>query len=255
MFKLSRYILYDIFRGKVVAGYTLFLLIISMSLFNMEENSSKAMLSLLNIVLIIIPLISLIFSTVHYYNSYEFIELMLSQPMSRTKILLSEYGSVSFSLLFSFLIGVGVPVLIYSFDATGMAMLFTGSALTMIFSSIAFFASIKSKDKARGIGSVLLLWFYFTLIYDGLILMILFAFSDYPLEKLTLLLSSLNPIDLGRIFIMLQMDISALMGYTGAVYKDFFASSTGIFYCLTIMILWAGVPLWLALRSFVKKDI
>ena len=45
--------------------------------FNMEENSSKAMLSLLNIVLIVVPLISMIFTTIHYYNSYEFIELML----------------------------------------------------------------------------------------------------------------------------------------------------------------------------------
>jgi Cu-processing system permease protein len=255
MLKLSRYVLYDIIRGRVVAGYTLFLLIASMSLFNMEENSSKAMLSLLNVVLIIVPLISLIFSTIHYYNSYEFIELMLSQPMSRTKILLSEYGSVSFSLLFSFLIGVGVPVLIYSFDATGMAMLFTGSALTMIFSSIAFFASVKSRDKARGIGSVLLLWFYFALIYDGLILMILFTFSDYPLEKLTLLLSALNPIDLGRIFIMLKMDISALMGYTGALYKDFFGSGSGIMFTIGIMLLWAIIPLWLTVRAFKRKDL
>jgi Cu-processing system permease protein len=255
MLKLSRYVLYDIIRGRVVAGYTLFLLIASMSLFNMEENSSKAMLSLLNVVLIIVPLISLIFSTIHYYNSYEFIELMLSQPMSRTKILLSEYGSVSFSLLFSFLIGVGVPVLIYSFDATGMAMLFTGSALTMIFSSIAFFASVKSRDKARGIGSVLLLWFYFALIYDGLILMILFTFSDYPLEKLTLLLSALNPIDLGRIFIMLKMDISALMGYTGALYKDFFGSGSGIMFTIGIMLLWALIPLWLTVRAFKRKDL
>jgi Cu-processing system permease protein len=255
MLKLSRYVLYDIIRGRVVAGYTLFLLIASMSLFNMEENSSKAMLSLLNIVLIIVPLISLIFSTIHYYNSYEFIELMLSQPMSRTKILLSEYGSVSFSLLFSFLIGVGVPVLIYSFDATGMAMLFTGSALTMIFSSIAFFASVKSRDKARGIGSVLFLWFYFALIYDGLILMILFTFSDYPLEKLTLLLSALNPIDLGRIFIMLKMDISALMGYTGALYKDFFGSGSGIMFTIGIMLLWALIPLWLTVRAFKRKDL
>ena len=45
MLKLSRYVLYDIFRSKVVIGYTLFLFLISMSLFNMEENSSKAMLS------------------------------------------------------------------------------------------------------------------------------------------------------------------------------------------------------------------
>jgi Cu-processing system permease protein len=54
----------------------------------------------------------MIFTTIHYYNSYEFIELMLSQPMSRRKILLSEYGGVALSLLSSILIGVGVPVLI-----------------------------------------------------------------------------------------------------------------------------------------------
>ncbi|MGN6291803.1 MAG: ABC transporter permease subunit [Chitinophagaceae bacterium] len=255
MIKLARYVLYDIFRSKVIIGYTLFLFLISVSLFNMEENSSKAMLSLLSIVLIVVPLISLIFATIHYYNSYEFIELMLSQPMSRARILLSEYCGVSLSLLASFLIGVGIPVLIYSFDATGMAMLFTGSALTMIFTSIAFFASVKSRDKARGIGAALLLWFYFALIFDGLIMLILFAFSDYPLEKLTLLLSSLNPIDLGRIFIMLKMDVSALMGYTGALYKDFFGSLSGMLYTIGIMFVWMAVPLWLAVRAFKKKDL
>lgn len=255
MLKLSRYVLYDVFRSKIVIGYTLFLFVVSLSLFNMEENSSKAMLSLLNIVLIVVPLISVIFSTIHYYNSYEFIELMLSQPMSRAKILLSEYAGVSLSLLTAFLIGIGIPVLIYSSDATGMAMLFTGCSLTIVFSSIAFFASVKSRDKARGIGVALLVWFYFTLIYDGLILMILFSFSDYPLEKLTLLLSSLNPIDLGRIFIMLKMDISALMGYTGALYKDFFGSGTGILFTTGIMLLWAAIPLWLAVRSFKRKDL
>jgi len=100
-----------------------------------------------------------------------------------------------------------------------------------------------------------MLWFYFALIYDGLVLLVLFSFSDYPLEKLTLLLSSLNPIDLGRIFLMLQLDISALMGYTGATYKDFFGSSFGLLYTVGIMVIWAMVPLWLALRYFNRKDI
>lgn len=255
MLKLSRYVLYDIFQSKVVIGYTLFLFLISMSLFNMEENNSKAMLSILNIILIVVPLISLIFATIHYYNSYEFIELMLSQPMSRTKILLSEYSGVSISLLTAFLAGVGIPVLIYAFDETGMAMLFTGSALTLIFSSIAFFASVKSRDKARGIGAALLLWFYFALIYDGLVLLILFSFSDYPLEKLTLLLSSFNPIDLGRIFIMLKMDVSAMMGYTGALYKEFFGSPLGMLYTIGVMFIWILLPISLAVRTFKRKDL
>jgi Cu-processing system permease protein len=255
MFKLSRYVLYDILRSRIVLAYTLFLLIVSFSLFQLEENNSKAIMSLLNIVLIVIPLISMIFTTIHYYNSYEFIELMLSQPLSRTRILISEYAGVAFSLLSAYLIGVGIPVLLFSPNATGMALLFTGSALTLIFTSLAMLASVWSRDKARGIGLVLLLWFYFALIYDGLVLLILFSFSDYPMEKFTLVLSALNPIDLGRIFIMLKMDISALMGYTGALYKDFFGSGTGILFTSGIMLLWILLPLWLSLRVFKKKDL
>ncbi len=255
MVKLSRYVLYDILRSRIIIAYTLFLLIVSCSMFQMEENSSKALLSLLNIVLIVLPLVSLVFTTIHYYNSYEFIELMSSQPMSRTRILMSEYSGVSIALLSAFFIGVGIPVLIYMPDETGFALLFAGAALTLVFTSLAFFASVRARDKARGIGFALLLWFYFALIYDGLVLLILFSFSDYPLEKLTLVLSALNPIDLGRIFIILKMDISALMGYTGALYKDFFGSGTGVFFTGGIMLVWIVVPLWLAVKKFRNKDL
>jgi Cu-processing system permease protein len=255
MLKLSKYVLYDILRNKVVIAYTAFLFVVSLSLFSMEENSSKAVLSLLNIVLIVVPLVSMVFSTIHWYNSYEFIELMLTQPLGRKKVLLSEFTGIGSSLLTAYLIGVGLPVVIYNFDATGLALIVAGSLLTLVFTAIAFLASVKSKDKARGIGIALLLWFYFALIFDGLLLLILFTFSDYPLEKLILGLSSFNPIDLARIYLMLQMDVSALMGYTGAVYKDFFGSSAGLIYTLGIMCVWIAVPLLLALRSFGRKDL
>ena len=253
--KLSKYVLYDILRSKVIIAYTAFLFIISMSLFRMEEDSARAMLSLLNIILIVVPLISMIFATIHYYNSYEFIELMLSQPVSRKKIFLSEYTGVALSLITAFLIGVGIPTLVFSLNGTGLAMIFIGCVLTLVFTSIAFWASVKSRDKTRGIGFSLLLWFYFSLIYDGLILLILFSFSDYPLEKLTLVLSALNPIDLGRIFIMLKMDVSALMGYTGALYQDFLGSFTGMLFTTAVMLLWSIVPLFAALQSFKRKDL
>lgn len=255
MLKLSRYVLNDIVRSKVIIAYTVFLMAVSFSLFQMEDNTSKALLSLLNIVLIVVPLVSMVFATIHYYNSYEFIELMLSQPVSRSKILLSEYLGTALSMSSAFIIGVGVPILLFNFDATGVALILTGCLLTFIFTSLAFFASVKSKDKARGIGAALLLWFYFALIYDGLVLLILFSFSDYPLEKITLFLSSLNPVDLGRISIMLKMDVSALMGYTGATYKDFFGSNLGVLYTTGIMLVWMTLPLLLAVRSFNKKDL
>lgn len=255
MMRISKYVLYDIVRNKVMIAYTVFLFVIAMSMFQMEENSSKAVLSLLNIVLIVVPLVSLVFSTIHWYNSYEFIELMLTQPISRKKVLMSEYAGISVSLVIAVLVGIGIPVVIYQGDSTGISLVLIGCLLSLVFTSIAFWASVQSKDKARGIGIVLLLWFYFALIYDGLILIIIFAFNDYPLENITLLLSSLNAIDLGRIFIMLHMDVSALMGYTGAMYKNFFSSQTGLIYTLAIMFLWIGVPVVLAYQSFRKKDL
>src|SRR5215216_7648837 len=155
MLKISKYVLYDILRNKIMIAYTAFLFIVSISLFQMEENSSKAILSLLNIVLIVVPLISLIFSTIHWYNSYEFIELMLTQPISRKKVLLSEYAGISSSLVTAILIGIGIPILIYNFNATGLSLLLIGCLLSLVFTSISFWASVISKDKARGIGIVL----------------------------------------------------------------------------------------------------
>ncbi|RYY87421.1 MAG: ABC transporter permease, partial [Chitinophagaceae bacterium] len=162
---------------------------------------------------------------------------------------------ISGSLALAFLCGVGIPVLLFQCTVAALSMLLMGVLLTFAFTSIAFFASIRSRDKARGIGVALLLWFYFSLIYDGLVLLLLFAFSEYPLERLTMLLSALNPIDLARIFIMLQIDISALMGYTGAVYKDFFGSFAGLVFTAGILVLWIILPLIGAVRHFNKRDL
>ncbi len=252
--QIIRYVLYDILRSRMIIGYTAFLLLISAALFATETQAAKSILNLLNIVLIIVPLVSVIFTTIHYYNSYQFIELMLAQPIERMRLLLSEFAGVVLSLSTAFLIGIGIPVLIFSADASGISLLFSGILLTFIFSSIAFWVAAITQDKAKGIGVSLMLWFYFSLIYDFLILFLMFTFSDYPLEKAILEFTALNPIDLGRVFVMLQMDVSAMMGYTGAVYKQFFGSALGMCFALGVMVLWAIVPLYFAIRVFKKKD-
>lgn len=252
---LVKYVIYDILRNRIVLAYTLFLLLISISLFYLEDNPAKGTLGLLNIILIVLPLVSIVFATIHFYNSYEFIELLLAQPLQRSHIFLSQYIGVASSLILAFLIGVGLPVLLFNPSEIGLILVLSGSILTLVFVSLAFLASVISRDKAKGIGVSLMLWFYFALIYDGLVLFFLFAFSDYPLEKSMIFLTALNPVDLGRIMIILKMDISALMGYTGAVYKDFFGTDWGMIYAFSCMLLWAIVPLWLAVQLFKRKDL
>ncbi|MEO8961375.1 MAG: ABC transporter permease subunit, partial [Ginsengibacter sp.] len=238
MKKILKYVIVDIVQNKIVLIYTVLLLVISLSVFNLENNSAKGLLSLLNIILIIVPLICIIFSTIYIYNSSEFIELLVSQPLKRRTIWLSIFSGLATSLSIAFFIGAGIPILLYHADATGFMMIAMGLFLTVVFVSIAMLAAGLTRDKAKGIGLAILLWLYFSLIFDALVLFFLFQFQDYPLENVMVVISFLNPIDLGRIQILLQMDISALMGYTGAVFREFFGNSTGIILSFLGLIIW-----------------
>jgi Cu-processing system permease protein len=255
MKKIVKYVMLDILRSKVVIGYTFFMLAVSMSVFNLEDNSSKGLISLLNIVLFIVPLVSVIFSAIYVYNSAEFMELLVSQPIKRNTLWLSVFTGLVSALSLAYFIGVAIPILLYQPDATGIIMIVTGLLLTIIFVSIALLASVKTRDKAKGIGLSILLWFYFSIIFDGLVLFILFQLQDYPMEKPMLVFTTLNPIDLSRILILLRMDMSALMGYTGAIFRDFFDTGTGTILATGILVLWIIFPLWLSVRSFAKKDL
>ncbi len=255
MNQIAKYIFRDVLRTRFVLVYAGFLALSTTALFQLSGDESKVVLSLLNIVLMVTPVVSIIFFTIHYFNSYEFISLLLAQPVSRKLIFYNEYAGVASSLCGAFIVGVGVPALVFGAIKTMLPLMIAGVMLTCIFVSLAALASVLTSDKAKAIGIALLFWFYFSLIYDGILLWIVYSFSDYPLEKVTLALICLNPVDLARISLLMSLDISALMGYTGAFYKDFFGNGFGMFFTTFFMIVWAAVPLYFAQRIFQKKDL
>jgi Cu-processing system permease protein len=255
MTRIIKYIFYDILRTRFILFYTAFLMVCTFAFFQIDGDFGKVVLSLMNIVLMAVPLVSVVFTTIHFFNSYEFIELMLAQPVNRRAVFLSEYLAVASSLCLAFVVGVGFPFVLYGAWQPISSLMITGIFLTLVFVSLAFFASVLTRDKAKAVGIALLFWFYFSLIYDGLLLWVIYSFSDYPLEKLTLTLIAFNPIDLARIIMLLQLDISALMGYTGAFYKNFFGSNLGILFSLSLLMLWVLWPILFALRIFNRKDL
>jgi Cu-processing system permease protein len=255
MKKTIKYVIVDILRNRIILAYTIFLLVLSLSIFNLEDSPEKGLLSLLNIILIIVPLVSIVFSTIYVYNSSEFIELLVSQPLKRSTIWLSLFAGLAFSMAIAFFIGAGIPILLYTTGNTGLMMLVIGLILSVIFVSIAVLASVTTRDKAKGIGKAILLWLYFSILFDGLVLFILFQFADYPIEKAMIGISALNPIDLGRILILLEMEVSALLGYTGAIFKDFFGTTSGFLLAFAAMLAWALLPLWISVRKFNAKDL
>lgn len=255
MSRIIKFIILDILKNKIILIYALLLAVLSWSVFSLEDNSTKGLLSLLNVILLTVPLVSIIFATIYVYNSSEFIELLLSQPIQRKRIWRSLFLGLSVSLVLAFLFGAGIPILLFSPNSVGLMMTVVGCLLSVIFTSVALLSSISTRDKAKGIGISIILWLFFALLFDGLVLFLLFQLSDYPVEKAMLPVTALNPVDLARILILLHLDVSAMMGYTGAIFKDFFGTLPGIVSAFAVLLIWVYAPFQISLRRFRKKDL
>ncbi|MBI3141767.1 MAG: ABC transporter permease subunit [Bacteroidetes bacterium] len=251
---MLRHILIDVIKNRMVVMYAAFLMLLTTSVFMFTEHEAKAMVSLQNITLLVAPLMALVFSSSYLYNSRDFMALLLTQPIGRQRVFWAFVGAVAVALSMAILVGLGIPVLVFNFSPTGLLLLLLTVLLNLVFAALGAWVSVSIADKARGLGAVLIIWFFLTLVYDGLALLLLYMFQEYPLMTPIVVLTSLNPIDLSRVGLLLQMDISALMGFTGAVYKKYFNSGLGMALALILLMVWAAIPVTLARRKFLVKD-
>ena len=75
------------------------------------------------------------------------------------------------------------------------------------------------------------------------------------MEKASLAFTAFNPTDLARILVLMKLDVSALMGITGAVFQNFFSSNIGISIAIGLLMLWIFIPIRMAYVVFNKKDL
>jgi Cu-processing system permease protein len=255
--KVLGYSLSNLRRTWWVLGYGLLFLVLTEALFRFGGGGPRVAASLMNVVLIVIPLVSVVFGTLYFSNSREFIELLLSQPVSRPALFTGLYLGLALPLAVAFAAGVALPAALHGGGGLlrpTLMLLVSGVLLTFVFTSVAFLAGVRFEDRAKGLGFALLVWFCCTVLYDGLILLVAMMFRDYPLEPAMLALTVLNPVDLARVLMLLTLDAAALMGYTGAVFGRFFGAAPGIAAAGVALLLWTAVPFLLGLRGFNRKD-
>lgn len=259
MLKILKYTLYDLSRSRWSYLYFSFFLLFTGAMVFLSGDTTRVVISLMNVILILCPLVAMMFTTMYSYNSREYIELLLAQPLRRSDIFIGQYLGIALSMSVAMVLGMIIPFLIFDIgslrDFSGLLILAgIGVLLSFVFSGLAFLIALRFDNKIKGFGVALLTWLFFAVIYDGLVLLLLLFFRDYPLERLTIALSMLNPIDLSRILILLNLDISALMGYTGAVFERFFGTHFGMILSMIALGFWAVVPFWRFHRLALRKD-
>jgi Cu-processing system permease protein len=257
--RVVSYELRNAVRSRWLLGYALFYVLATDALLRFGDDGAKALLSLMSVVLFVLPLVAVVFGTMYLYDAREFTELLLAQPVGRKALFAGLYVGLAAPLSLAFVAGVALPFAWHGLAdpaqrATLATLLGAGVALTCVFTAVAFLIALRSDDKVKGLGVAVGIWLLFSLLYDGLVLLLAMVFADYPLERPLLALMLANPVDLARVALLLRLDVSALMGYTGAVFQQFFGGAVGATVAAAALALWVAVPVALGVRAFERKD-
>ena len=248
----------DVGRRRWLMAYMLFYFALTDALLRFGGNESRAIVSLTNVVLGLVPLVSIVFGTMYLYHSREFVQMMLAQPVGRRTLFVGLYGGLAIPLSAAFAVGVGLPFLWYGSPSDAVfpvvALLAIGVALSLVFVGLAFVIALASQDRAVGLAAAILVWLSATVLYDGLVLVGMVLFRDYPLERPLIGAMLANPVDLSRVLLLLQFDLGALAGYTGAVFERFFGAFQGSLWAIAALTIWITVPVATGLRQFSRKD-
>lgn len=257
--KVMKYEVSDIVRSRWLIAYTLFFVVIADGLQRFSGDTPNALMSLMNVVLVIIPLVNIVFGTMYLHATREFTELLLAQPVGRGRLFGGLYLGLALPLSLAYVAGVAVPFVLHGIDepayrTTLLVLLAVGVVLTFAFTGLAFIIALRFEDKVKGFGVAIGCWLFAAVLYDGIVLLAASMFANYPLERVLVVVMLLNPVDLARVLLLLQLDVSALMGYTGAVFKSFFGSTGGIALTVAALAAWMALPSIYALRLFRRKD-
>src|SRR5262245_25207937 len=100
----------DVSRRRWLIAYVLFYLVTTDLLFRFGGSGGSAVLGLANVVLGLVPLVSVVFGAMYLYHAREFIQMMLAQPVGRRALFAGLYGGLALPLAGAFLVGVGLPL-------------------------------------------------------------------------------------------------------------------------------------------------
>jgi Cu-processing system permease protein len=255
--RVARYGMRDLLRSRWLLAYALFFFVATLALTRFSDTDAKALLSIANVVLLVVPLANVVFGTVYLYGSREFVELLLAQPVRRAHLFAGLHAGLTVPVALASSLGIVLPLVLQGAEPATLrvaAMVGVISALlSAVFSGIAAVIAYAIEDRVRGLVVAIGVWLILGVLYDAAVLMAAVQFADYPLERPMLGAMVANPIDLARLLALQQFDVAALLGYTGAVFQRFFGGA-GAFVAAGAAVLWIVAPASAGAWLFQRKD-
>jgi len=238
------------YSGMVTSGYAGF------------QDFTRTAASIINLGGFLIPLFALLLGVFSFLTDREYLEIMVTQPISRSRVLFGKYLGLVVTVVGASALGFGLPgvIVALTIGAEGagryLAVVIYCCLLAVVFTGISVLISLLARRRQVALGIAFGVWIFFELLY-GLLMLSTTLYLSPGVLKPTLLFGLLgNPIDIARVLSLLQVGGPHLFGPAGATLIKL-AGSTGLatLFGVAGLLLWIVVPLLVSLRIFKKQNL
>jgi Cu-processing system permease protein len=236
--------------GMITSGYSGF------------QDFARTATSLVKISGFLIPLFALLLGVFSFISNKEYLELLVTQPISRFQVIVGKYFGLILTLIAATIIGFAIPGIIISLNigtegavSYGFTILFT-MLLGVVFIGIAILISHISNRQQIAIGIAIGIWIFFEVVYGIIILGTTLYFSPQTLKIVLLAGLFCNPIDIMRVLSLITVGGLEFFGPAGAtLYKIVGSEVLTILYGVVALVLWIIIPLLFSSKIFNRQNL
>ena len=236
--------------GMVTSGYSGF------------QDFTRTSASIINLGGFLIPLFALLLGVFSFITNQGYFEILVTQPISRSKVLLGRYLGLLLTILAASLLGFGLPgaliaIVIGVVGAQSYLLVIVYSMmLAMVFTGLSVLISLLARRRQIALGMALGVWVFYELVYGMLMLGTTLYLAPTVLK--TVLLAGLmgNPVDIVRVLSLLQVGGPHLYGPAGATLVKLTGSAgmATLFGVLGLLV-WVVAPLLVSMKIFDRQNL
>jgi len=228
------------------------------------QDFARTAASLVQLVLLLVPLTSLLIGVLSLAPDRGAAELLFSQPVSRRTILLGKLLGLFEALCAAQALGFGAAGLVIFSQSGGeglggFALLFAGSVvLTAIFLGLAALlaAPAVGRRRTRALALALVVWFVAVVLFDVAALGLASLLPSGPASRVLILAVLINPVDAIRTATLLGIEGAAAFGAASLAFLRFTRGTLGAGLMLGLSVLvWTLAPVALAIRRLTRADV
>jgi len=228
------------------------------------QDFARTAASLVQLVLLLVPLTSLLIGVLSLAPERGAAELLFSQPVSRRTILLGKLLGLFEALVGAQALGFGAAGLVIfsksgSEGIAGFLMLFAASAaLTAIFLGLAALlaAAAIGRRRTRALALALVVWFVAVVLFDVAALGLASLLPSGPASRVLIVAVIVNPVDAVRTATLLGIEGAAAFGAASLAFLRFTRGPWGAAALLGLSLLfWIAVPALAAVERLRRTDV